>query len=81
MKIGEKWSFRTKKNLLFSGILLSGFGGYPPLPLTENHPSKKTLAEMGVPPPPERKVYYAFPEENFLKRTKSDAFVLNQVKN
>ena len=37
---------------LFSGILLSGIGGYPPPPLTENHPAQKPLAEMGGTPPP-----------------------------
>ena len=35
------------QNLLFSGIFLSGIGGYSPPPLTENHPAQKPLAEMG----------------------------------
>ena len=35
-----------------SGIFLSGIGGYPPPPLTENHPAQKPLAEMGGTPPP-----------------------------
>ena len=39
--------FSDLKYLLFSGI-----GGYPPPPLTENHPAQKPLAEMGGPPPP-----------------------------
>ena len=38
------------KYLVFSGIFLSGIGGYPPL--TENHSAQKPLAEMGGIPPP-----------------------------
>ena len=40
------------KYLLFSGIFLSGIGGYPPPPLTENHPAQKPLAERGGTPNP-----------------------------
>ena len=40
---------KIEKNLLFSGIFLSGIGGCPPPPLTENHPAQKPLAQMGVP--------------------------------
>ena len=40
------------KNLLFSKIFLSGIGGYPPPPLTENHPAQKPLAERGGTPAP-----------------------------
>ena len=40
------------KYLLFSGILLSGIGGYPSPPLTENHPAQKPLAEKGGTPTP-----------------------------
>ena len=44
--------FSDLKYLLSSGIFLSGIGGYPPPPLTENHPAQKPLAEMGGTPPP-----------------------------
>ena len=51
----QKMEFRDLKYLLFSG-----FGGYPPLlPLTENHPAQKPLAERGgtpVPPPLTEKI-------------------------
>ena len=46
----QKMEFSDLKYLLFSGIFLSGIGGYPPPPLTENHPAQKPLAERGVPP-------------------------------
>ena len=46
----QKIEFLDLKNLLFNGIFLSGIGGYPPPPLTENHPAQKPLAEMGVTP-------------------------------
>ena len=39
--------FSDPKYLLLSGIFLSGIRGYPPPPLTENHPAQKPLAEMG----------------------------------
>ena len=45
----QKIEFLDLKNLLCSGIFLSGIGGYPPPPLTENHPAQKPLAEMGRP--------------------------------
>ena len=48
----QKIEFLDLKYLLFSGIFLSGMGGYPPPPLTENHPAQKPLAEMGGTPPP-----------------------------
>ena len=51
MKKGKKLSFRTKKPA-FSRIFLSGIEGYPPPPLTENHPAQKPLAKMGGIPPP-----------------------------
>ena len=47
----QKIEFSNLKYLLFSGIFLSGIGGYPPPPLTENHPAQKPLAEMGGTPP------------------------------
>ena len=47
MKKGKKIEFLDLKNLLFSGIFLSGIGGYPPPPLTENHPAQKPSAEKG----------------------------------
>ena len=43
----QKIEFLDLKKLLFSGIFLSRIGGYPPTPLTENHPAQKPLAEMG----------------------------------
>ena len=55
LKMYEKrqtMEFSDLKHLLFSGIFLSGIGGYPPPPLTENHPAQKPLAEMGGTPPP-----------------------------
>ena len=42
-----KIKFLDLRKLLFSGIFLSGIGGYRPPPLTENHPAQKPLAEMG----------------------------------
>ena len=52
MKKRRKVEFLDLKNLLFSGIFLSGVGGYPPPPLTENHPAQKLLAERGSTPLP-----------------------------
>ena len=49
---GKKLIFLDLKYLLFSRIFLSGIGGYPPPPLTENHSAQKPLVELGVPPPP-----------------------------
>ena len=46
----QKMEFSDQKYLLFSGTFLSGIGGYPPPPLTENHPAQKPV-ERGVPPP------------------------------
>ena len=37
-------------------IFHSGIGGYPPPPLTENHPAQKPLAEMGGTPPLTEKI-------------------------
>ena len=48
----QKIEFSNLKYLLFSGIFLSGIGGYPPPPLTENHPAQKPLAERGGTPAP-----------------------------
>ena len=48
----QKMEFSDLKYLLFSGIFLSGIGGYPPPPLTENHPAQKPLAERGGTPTP-----------------------------
>ena len=48
----QKIEFLDLKNLLFSGIFLSGMGGTPPsLPLTDNNCAQKSLAEMGGIPP------------------------------
>ena len=50
----QKIEFLDQKSLLFSGIFLSGIGGYPAPspPLTENHPAQKPLAEWGGTPAP-----------------------------
>ena len=48
----QKMELSDLKYLLFSGIFLSGIGGYPPPPLTDNHPAQKHLAERGGTPPP-----------------------------
>ena len=48
--------FWALKYLLFGGIFLSRIEGYPPPPLTENHPAQKPLAEMGVPTPLTEKI-------------------------
>ena len=52
MKEVTKMEFLDLKNLLFSGIFSNGIGGYPPPPLTENHPAQKPLVERGGTPPP-----------------------------
>ena len=44
---GQKMQFLDIKYLLFSGIFLSGIGGTPLPPLTENHPAQKPLAKRG----------------------------------
>ena len=36
---GQKMEFLDLKYLLFSGIFLSGIGGYPSPPLMEDHPT------------------------------------------
>ena len=41
----QKIEFLDLKNLLFSGIFLSGMGGTPLPPLTENHPAQKPLGK------------------------------------
>ena len=51
MKKRQKMEFLDLKSLLFCGIFLSGIGGYPLPPLTENHSAQKPLVELGVPPP------------------------------
>ena len=48
----QKMDFSDLRYLLFSGIFLSGIGGYPPPPLMDNQCAQKSLAERGVPPPP-----------------------------
>ena len=40
----QKMEFSDLKYPLFSGIFISEIGGYPPPPLTENHPTQKPLA-------------------------------------
>ena len=48
----QKIELLDLKNLLFCGIFLSGIGGYPTPPLTDNHCAQKSLAESGGTPPP-----------------------------
>ena len=52
MKKGKKWSFRTQNTGFSAEFSLAYLGGTPLLPLTENHPAQKPLAEMGGNPPP-----------------------------
>ena len=52
MKKAKEIEFLDLKYLLFSGIFLIGIGGYPPPPLTENHPAQKTLSGKGGTPHP-----------------------------
>ena len=52
MRKGKKWSFWTQKTGFLAEFSLAELGFTPPSPLTENHPAKKTLAEMGGTPPP-----------------------------
>ena len=47
----QKIEFLDLKNLLFSGIFLSGFGGYPPPPLTDHFFAQKNLGGRGGTPP------------------------------
>ena len=46
----QKIEFLDLKNLLLSGIFLSGIGGCPP-PLTDKHCAQKSLADRGGTPP------------------------------
>ena len=48
----QKIEFLDLKNLLFSGIFLSGIGGYPPSPLNGKSSSPKTLSGKGGHHPP-----------------------------
>ena len=49
----QKIEFFDLKNLLFSGIFLSGIGGYPPPPLNGKSSCPKTLSgKGGYPHPP-----------------------------
>ena len=52
MKKGKKWSFWTKKTLLFSGIFRSGIGGYPLPPKWKITCSKTLSGNGGYPQPP-----------------------------
>ena len=48
----QQKKFLDLKYLLFSGIFLSGIGGYPPPPLNEKSSCPKTLSGKGGYPPP-----------------------------
>ena len=48
----QKIEFLDLKNLLFSGIFLSGIGGYPPSPLNRQSLCSKKLSGKGGYPPP-----------------------------
>ena len=49
----QKMEFSDLKYLLFSGIFLSGIGGYPPSPLNRKSSCPKTLSgKGGYPQPP-----------------------------
>ena len=48
----QKMEFSDLKYLLFSGIFLSGIGGYPPPPLNGKSSCPKTLGGKGGTPPP-----------------------------
>ena len=49
----QKIEFLDLKRLLFSGIFLSGIGGYPPPPLNGKSSCPKTLSgKGGYPDPP-----------------------------
>ena len=48
----QKMEFSDLKYLLFSGIFLSGIGGYPPPPLYGKSSCPKTLSGKGGYPPP-----------------------------
>ena len=53
MKKGKKNRvYRPKITVFLAEFYLVELGGYPPPPLTENHPAQKPLAEMGGTPPP-----------------------------
>ena len=52
LKMYEKRQKMEFSDLKFSVFFLSRIGGYPPTPLTENHPTQKPLAERGGTPPP-----------------------------
>ena len=47
----QKLEFSDLKYLFFSGIFLSGIGGYPPPPLNGKSSSPKTLSRNGGYPP------------------------------
>ena len=46
----QKIELSNLKYLHFSGIFLSGIGGYPPPPLTESNCAQKPLTERGGTP-------------------------------
>ena len=48
---GLKLNFLANFSCFLADFFLTGIGGYPPPPLTENYCAQKSLAERGVPPP------------------------------
>ena len=63
-----------EKQTLFQGSRQKLLGGFFPLyPLSKNHIAKKTLAEMGVPPPPLTENPLSFSGKN-PTRAKNDIF-------
>ena len=44
----QKMEFSDLKYLLFSGIFISGIGGYPLPPLTENHPVFSAVQDSSI---------------------------------
>ena len=48
----QKMEFSDLRYLLLAEFSLAELGGIPLPPLTENHPARKPLAEMGLPLPP-----------------------------
>ena len=70
----KKMEFSDIQYLLLSGIFLSGNGGTPHPPLTENHPAQKPSADMGGTPPPLTNNPQIFFKQNWSKRANISVF-------